>query len=177
MATKDKHGLTKAWRKFCDEYRTNGANASKAYKKAYPKSTQKTCEVNGHKLLRKAEVSAYLEKKEAKAEKVADITQARIKQELAKIGFQNMRELFNEDGHLKPIHELPEQVTACIASVEMDVEIHEDKKGKKTPVQYIKRIKLWPKNNALELLGKNKKMFTDKFEGDIDHRFSFGMKK
>lgn len=168
MATKDKHGLTKAWRKFCDEYRTNGANASKAYKKAYPRASQRTCEVNGSALLIKTEVVAYLEKKEDKAEKVADITQARIKRELAIIGFSDLRQFYDKDGNLLAPHKLPEEAARAVASFKET----EDKEGNITW-----EYKVWNKNGALELLGKNKKMFTDKFEGDIDHRFSFGMKK
>ena len=59
---------------FCDEY-IKKLDASKSYKKAYPKAKQTTCQVNGCNLLKKDEIQEYLKKrfKEASNERVADV--------------------------------------------------------------------------------------------------------
>ena len=164
MAQRDKHGLTKAWRMFCDEYRTNGHNATQAYKTAYPKSTTKTGEANGHKLLRKAEIRTYLNAKDEMAEKVADITEERIKLELARIGFLDVRKLYDEKGQLIPIHKLDDDTAAAVSGVRYARQYTgTDKKGNHKYI-HVQEYKTVSKKSALKMLGQNKKMFTDKLE-------------
>src|SRR5262245_13886680 len=50
------------------EYLANGYNATAAYRSVHPKCRQRTAEVNGSRLLRKAEVHAFIER-EQKARK------------------------------------------------------------------------------------------------------------
>lgn len=57
--TKDKGSLKQSWLTFADEYLKCG-NATASYKVAYPDVTDETAASNGYKLLRNAEISAYL---------------------------------------------------------------------------------------------------------------------
>lgn len=50
---------------FIDEYMVNGRNATRAYQVVYPNATLRSCQENGHRLLKKAEVKAEVEKREA----------------------------------------------------------------------------------------------------------------
>ena len=68
------NGMTEKQMKFADEYIIS-LNATQAYKKAYPSIKKiRTAEVNGSKLLRNAEVRAYIDERleQLKSERVAD---------------------------------------------------------------------------------------------------------
>ena len=83
--------LTEKQKLFCDEYLVD-LNATRAYKAAY-KTCKKdeTANVNGSKLLRNTKVKVYLEKRIKDREKRTEITQDRVLNELAKIGFADIR--------------------------------------------------------------------------------------
>lgn len=71
-------------------------------------------------------------------------------QEAARIGLLDPARLFDEKGNLLPINDIPAEVRAAIASIEVgEVEID----GEVTT--RVKKIKLWDKNSALEKLMKH----------------------
>jgi len=74
-------------------------------------------------------------------------TEARVIEELARIGLFDPGELFAEDGSLLPIKNMPPAVRAAIASIEVE-EI--DVEGK--VIGRVKKIKLWDKNSAADKL-------------------------
>ena len=81
----DKNNLTPKQKKFCDEYLKH-LNASQAYKKAYSSCNKdETARVNGSKLLTKANVKAYIDKRQEEKEEKAIITQEMILKELREI--------------------------------------------------------------------------------------------
>ena len=83
--------------------------------------------------------------------------------ELNRVINVDIRLAFNEAGGLKPIHELPVEVAKAIASVDI-AEIWQ-KEGKETvQIGETKKVKFWNKLPALEMLGKNLKMFIDRHE-------------
>jgi tRNA A-37 threonylcarbamoyl transferase component Bud32 len=59
-----------------------------------------------------------------------DLTGEQVLRELARIRFSDIRQLFDEQNVLRPIHSLPEQTAAMIASFEQDViyDVHRDLK-------------------------------------------------
>lgn len=59
---------------FIDAYMANGRNATQAYKIVYPSAAQRTAEVQGSDLLRKPEVKAELEKREAELREKNKVT-------------------------------------------------------------------------------------------------------
>ncbi|MBK7017562.1 MAG: hypothetical protein IPH39_18880 [Sulfuritalea sp.] len=63
--------------------------------------------------------------------------------ELARIGLFDPGELFAEDGSLLPIKNMPPEVRAAIASIEVE-EIDADGKV----IGRVKKVKLWDKNSA-----------------------------
>ena len=89
----------------------------------------------------------------------SDISPSRILEELARIAFLDPRKLFDADGNLVPIDKLDEDVARALAGIDHDV-IRSDGKivGNTT------KLKMIQKTQALELLGRYYKMFTDKFE-------------
>ena len=60
-ARSNREPLTQRGELFALDFLANGYNATAAYKATHPRCAQRTAEVNGSRLLRKAEVSAFIE--------------------------------------------------------------------------------------------------------------------
>lgn len=83
----------------------------------------------------------------------------RVIQELSTIAFANIKELFDEDGLLVPIHMLPDSIARAVQSVEVKTIQTEDGSQVTTA-----KIKLEPKLTAIELLMKHMGMLDSKFQ-------------
>lgn len=161
--------LTPKQKIFADEYLID-LNATRAYKIAYPKvKKDESARVNGSKLLTNTNVVAYIDKRMKEREKRTEITQDRVLQELAKLGFFDVRKLFDSEGKPVGVAELDDETAACIAGLDV-MEAYEGTGENKEFVGYIRKYKLADKIKALELLGRHLGMFKDKVElsGGID---------
>ncbi|MCU7835364.1 MAG: terminase small subunit [gamma proteobacterium symbiont of Taylorina sp.] len=88
-----------------------------------------------------------------------------VLQEIARLGFANIKNVYGTDGKMIPPHKLPPQVTASIVKFSERV-IKSD--GNQTIIE--RKYQLVDKRSSLELLGKHLKLFSDKVEietGDI----------
>lgn len=101
----------------------------------------------------------------------SDISPKRILEELASLAFLDPRKLFDEQGNLIPIHKLDQESAAAIAGLEHD-EIYSGRGEERASIGRTAKIKLIQKTQALELLGKYHKLFSDHMEhsGSIDIR-------
>lgn len=95
---------------------------------------------------------------EARGEWVAQ----RVLLELKQLSFADRRQLFNEDGSIKDISEIPDDLAAAIAGIDIE-ECVEDDDGNVIKGR-VRKMKLADKLKSIELLGKHLKMFTDKHE-------------
>lgn len=125
--------------------------------------SKKTAGSQGHRLLKNVEVQQSIAAAEEKANAKADVTIERVRQELARIGFADVRKLFKDDGSVMAIADLDDDTAAAVGGVDVN-ELFEGSGEERAQVGYIKKLKMWDKVKALELLGKNLKMFTDKVE-------------
>lgn len=66
-------------------------------------------------------------------------------------------------GTLKALEAMTPEMRAAIASIEF-TELFEGSSGEKFVAGRIVKLKLWDKPKALEMLGRNQKLFTDKVE-------------
>lgn len=139
-------------KKFCDEYLID-LNGSRAYKTVYADVSDESARVLASKLLTTVNVKNYLEPKARKNVDKAQLSAENVLKEIARIAFINPKNLFTVDNNLVPINELPDEIAACIESIEF----HEIT-GK------VKKYKLNSKVKGLEMLGRYFKLFTDKFE-------------
>ena len=162
--------MTDKQKLFCNEY-IKDFNATRAYKEAYPSCKKdSTANVNGSKLLRNAKVQEYIEQLKEELKAQGKVTQEMIIQELAKIGFSDIRKLYTERGSLKNIQDIDDNTAAAISSIES----FEEYEGRGNDREYIgdtKKIKMYSKEKALELLGKQIGMFKDKVEVSQDKPF------
>lgn len=90
------------------------------------------------------------------------VTAEKVLEETARIAFSDLRQIFDDNGNLRPIKDLPAGVAACISSVEVVT--------KRIPgtdpveVEYVSKIKFWDKVSTLGLLGKHLRLFSDRIE-------------
>lgn len=157
-------GLTQKQENFCLEYIKSG-NGSGAYRKAYDASgmTDEAVNVEASRLLDNPKIILRLDDLRDKAEAKSLVTVGKILRELHTLATVDIRQAFDEQGNLKAIKDLPEDVARAIASIE-SFEEYSGRGDKRDPVGYTRKIRMVDKIRALELCGKHLKMFTDKVE-------------
>lgn len=92
-----------------------------------------------------------------------EVTVEKVLTELHRIASSDLVMAFDEKNCLLPLVDIPEDIRRCIASIEVD-EIWEGFGAERTQVGVTKKIKLWDKNKALEMLGKYLKLFVERKE-------------
>lgn len=161
--------LTTKQQVFVQEYLIDLNATQAAIRAGY---SQKTAEKIGFENLHKPEIEAAIAEALAAREKRTGVTQDRVIRELARIGFSDIRTLFDEGGNLRKMADLPDEVAAAVASVEVVT-----KSLGEGEVEYVHKIKLWDKPKALEMIGRHLKMFTDKIEVDASSGFAELLKR
>lgn len=165
----DLMALTPKQKIFADEYLID-LNATRAYKVAYPRvKNEETAAAAGARLLRNVKVVEYVQKRMDERAQRTEITQDRVLQELAKLGFFDIRKLFDDSGKPLDITGLDDETAACIAGLEV-MDVYEGAGEDKEFAGYVKKYKLSDKLKALELIGRHLGMFKDKLElsGGLD---------
>lgn len=169
---KGKGKLTVKQKMFCDEYLID-LNATRAYKAVYKsvKSDDVAAQA-GSRLLRNVKVESYIQEKIKAREKRTEITQDKVLQELAKIGFANLKDYleyktaktvveYDENG--EPVIDYS-QIINVIDSNQVDTSAVQEVSVSKDGTF---KFKLYDKQKALELIGKHLGMFVDKSEVEI----------
>lgn len=83
--------LTPKQKRFCDEYLID-LNATQAYLRAGYKVSETVAGVNANRLLKNAKIAPYIAQRQADLQKKTEITQEKVLQELAKIGFADIKQ-------------------------------------------------------------------------------------
>lgn len=103
------------------------------------------------------------------------ITAERTMKELARIAYADIRDLYDENGDLLPVHMLPDDVAATVARIEVEIESRDDgdaiaggampgSKASRTLV-ITKKIRQSDKMAALALLARHFKIVGEEGEG------------
>ena len=138
--------MTEAQKRFCDEYLID-LNATRAYKVAYPNCKKdETASVNGSKLLRNTKVKGYIVIHQKQREERTQVTQDKVIQELAKIAFADIRTLYDDNGSLKNVKCLEDNIAGAVSQLETFEEY--DGKGKdrddhRRPAQFVKIMNIY----------------------------------
>lgn len=160
--------LTDQQKVFCEEY-VKDLNGTQAALRA--KYSSKGAEVRASELLRISKIKQYVQVLMDARSKRTQIDADRILQELARIGFSDIRTIFDDNGQIKEPKDWPDDIARCVASVEV-LEEFEGTGKDRTWIGYTKKVKFWSKEKCLELMGKHKKLFTDVVEiHDDDARY------
>lgn len=110
--------------------------------------------------------------------KAADITAERVMLELGRIAFADIRQIFDEQGALLPIHEIGDDAAAALAGIEIEQTVQSDGfeyvtdliTGKRTKQKRYKQVRIakvkrYDKNSALTTLAKHYKIIGDEGDG------------
>lgn len=71
------------------------------------------------RFLHRPDVAAIIEARQAEMRRRSEVTMERVIGELAKLAFSDPRDLFTEDGRMKPLHELDDASAASISALEV----------------------------------------------------------
>lgn len=141
-------------KRFVEEYLVDLNATQAAIRAGYSK---RTADKIGSENLAKPEINAAIQHAMEERARRTQITADRVIAEMARVAFLDIGKAFNDDGSLKPIHEIDEDTRRAIAGLEVTTLTAEG-----APIGHLSKIKLVDKLRALELLGKHLGMFNDK---------------
>jgi len=145
--------LTPRQKHFCMEYMNCGFNATQAAKNA--KYDENSANEQGCRLLANINIQKYIKLLQDDLGERLGITAEKIAKEMANVGFSNIKNFLTVDGGVKSFHDVDDEITACIESIEVSDNVVDD-----MVIGQTKKIKLWNKLKALSdlnvMLGYNK---------------------
>ena len=144
--------------RFVAEYLVDLNATQAAIRAGYSK---KTAAQIAEKLLRKAEIAQAVSDRQGKKLARLDLKAEDVLRQLLQITQSDLRRLFDTEGNLLPVHDLPDDVAAALASVEVVARPTGDKAR---PVEYVHKFRLWDKNAALNTLAKHLGLLIDRHE-------------
>ncbi len=150
---------------FAEEYIVDKKVTASAVRAGY---AEKGAAQAGSAAMKDPEVIAYIEYRLKQLANRANVTAERVLAEYAKIAFANVGDLYDAEGALVPVHELDEDVTAAIGSIEVASLRLGDKDPKKAGARSVTtKIKMNDKKGALDSIARHLGMFQDKV--DVNH--------
>ena len=169
------HPLTKREHSFVAEYLVDLNGAQAAIRAGYK---PKNAVSQASRLSTKANVQAALEAGYKERQNRTQVTADTTVRELSWLAHADIRTFYDEQGQLIPIHKLPDDLAACIASVEVvrrrvvtvdgarvsapaGPTVGQSSSESDRTIEVIYRIKLWNKPQALELLGRHQGLFRE----------------
>ena len=154
--------LSEKHEQFCREYLVD-LNGTRAYLRVYPKSSESAARSSAADLLAKPSVKRRIEELTGERAKRTQITADLVLAEILKIATADLGQAYDEQGNLKPIHDIPIEVRRAMAGVKVFEEF-EGSGRERHKVGEVREVRFWDKPRALELLGRHLKLFTDKVE-------------
>lgn len=105
---------------FVEAYLTNGGNATRAYLAAHPEAKPTTARVEGCRLLTKPNIREEIERRRLEVFKRWEMEGEEALALLAARARFDPIDLFDEDGKLLSVRELPHYVRVCIKGIRKD---------------------------------------------------------
>lgn len=155
--------MTPKHRRFIAEYLTDLNATQAAIRSGY---SRKTAGSQAFDLLKKPEIAAEVARLQAQHLDDAGLTATRVREEIARLAFSDIRRLFDARGNLRPIHELTEAEAAVLAGVEV---LKKNVTSGDGLVDTLYKVKIWDKPKALEMAAKHLGMYDDsaRLEGEF----------
>ena len=151
MAKQDGHKkLTTKQKRFCEEYVTDFNATQAAIRAGYSKKTSRS---QAQRLLTKVDIQNYVAKLQEDIRERNKITIDECISILADIARFDIAELYDKDGALKPIHEIPKRARTAISSLESE-QLTEYIDGQKIPAGILKKVRTMNKDSAVDKLIK-----------------------
>ena len=147
---------------FCIEFLVD-LNATKAYLRVFKTKNEATARANSARLLAKANIQTRIDELKNERAERTKITADEVLKGIYTIANLDIAEIFDDDGNVRNINEIPEHIRRAISGVEIN-EIWEQNGKSKDKIGETKKIKMDSKLAAWRDLGRHLKLFTDKFE-------------
>lgn len=145
---------------FCQEYLKDLNGTQAAIRAGY---SRKTAGVQAGAILKRPDVKARVEELKAERAKRCGVEADAVLLELAKIAFSDPRQLFDGSGSILSIQDLDDKTARAVASVEVE-ELFEGRGEDRSKIGVAKKIRLWDKPKALELLAKHLGLLVERHE-------------
>lgn len=163
--------LTPKQRRFAEEYLVDLCGAKAAVRAGY---SPRTADRIASRLLRHPAIAAIHAEHAERTGAELNLTVKRLEEELARVAFVDPRSVFDEQGRLLPINEMPENARRALASVEVE-ELFEGRGEERARVGTLRRVKFWSKPEALRLGFQRLGALVDRHEVEVkqpDHDLS-----
>lgn len=139
--------------RFVKEYIANGYNATQAALSSGASNDIKRARYVGMKLMKRVYVQQLVQEHkdqiDAELKSRYAITRENVLDALSNLVFGSPKDLFREDGTMKPIHELDDRTARMISSMDVE-EIWDGPPGEKVQVGVLKKVRMWDKNSAID---------------------------
>lgn len=155
---KTRKRLTDKQQRFIEEYPVDFNASAAAQRAGY---SPRTCGAAGHNLLKDDRIQKALGKHVKKLADKAEVTVERVLKEYARLAFFDIAELFDENGNMLALQDMPEDARRAIGGIDVS-QIGDE--------ETVKKIKIIDKKGALDSIGKYLKMFIEIHELGEDTR-------
>jgi phage terminase small subunit len=150
---KIKKQLSPRHQTFCREYLIDFIGTKAAIRAGF---SEHTAAEQASRLLSKVKIQEEINRLRREREKRLEASADFVVREFMRIAKFDIRDLYDKNGNLKDIKDLPEDVAKCISAIDVD-ELwgpNEDGPGK-SRIGTTKKVKAWDKVRALEALGEH----------------------
>lgn len=175
--TPAKYELTPKQRLFVEEYLVDMNATQAAIRAGYKK---KAAYRTGFENLNKPQIQAALAQRQRQLQRKIEVKQERVLLELCCLAFFDVKDMMDENSHLLPIHEIPEQTRRAIVGVKQSRKFIPGNEDEPDQVEVTTEYKLGNKDAALNKLGLHLGMFQKELEknfGNIKMNFYLGGQK
>lgn len=147
-------GLSLLEEAFCVAYVAKGYKVTAAALEAFGSPTKGAARIRGWKMLKRPEIQARIRELHDQALTVKQMSSERVLTELAHIAKSDPRRLFDAQGKLLDPSQWPDDIAACIASIETE-ELFDGQGEEREQIGWTKKVRFWSKPEALKLLGEH----------------------
>lgn len=140
---------------FCQEFLKDMSGLGAAKRAGYGK-TDRSSSVYASTALRNVNIQRRIKELNEQRQKLTGVTPEFVLQELMKLATVDLADCYDEEGNLLNIKHIPKATRAAMNGID----VHEDREGNGST----KKVKLYDKTKALEMIGRHLKLFTDKVE-------------
>ena len=146
--------LTPKQNRFCEEYVIDWNGTQAAIRAGY---SEKTAQEQSSRLLSNVIIQERISELKAEIRERNKLTADKVIDELAKIGFMEITELFDDNGNIKDPSMLSDKAKAAVSSIKITKRTYG--KDENETEEETTEMKLWDKGKALVELGKHLGIF------------------
>ena len=150
--------LTPKQTRFVAEYLIDLNATQAAIRAGY---SQKNAQSIGYQLLQKTPVQVAIQAGQTKQLAGAELSAARVLEEIRRLAFADARDIYDDHGNLKPMSEWSPEAAATVSGIETIVK---NAKAGDGVTDTVLKVRRWDKPKALECLAKHFGLLTERVQ-------------